>query len=69
MLDVHLLCPVNKPGNIRIYLGNNILFLNFLLRRKNVRRKLNAMALEFHGKNVLLVDGKITSKQNKKSPI
>lgn len=27
-------------------------------RRKNVRRKLNAMALEFHGKNVLLVDGK-----------
>lgn len=28
-----------------------------LCRRKNVRRKLNAMALEFHGKNVLLVDG------------
>lgn len=27
-------------------------------RRKNVRRKLNAMALEFNGKNVLLVDGK-----------
>lgn len=26
-------------------------------RRKNVRRKLNAMALEFAGKNVLLVDG------------
>jgi amidophosphoribosyltransferase len=30
-----------------------------LPRRKNVRRKLNAMALEFSGKNVLLVDGKI----------
>lgn len=27
------------------------------LRRKNVRKKLNAMALEFSGKNVLLVDG------------
>jgi amidophosphoribosyltransferase len=29
----------------------------FLSRKKNVRRKLNAMALEFAGKNVLLVDG------------
>lgn len=28
-----------------------------LLRRKNVRRKLNAMALEFADKNVLMVDG------------
>jgi hypothetical protein len=27
-------------------------------RRKNVRRKLNAMALEFSGKSVLIVDGK-----------
>ena len=27
-------------------------------RKKNVRRKLNAMALEFAGKNVLIVDGK-----------
>lgn len=26
-------------------------------RKKNVRRKLNAMALEFVDKNVLLVDG------------
>ena len=26
-------------------------------RRKNVRKKLNAMALEFSGKNVLIVDG------------
>jgi hypothetical protein len=32
-------------------------------RRKNVRRKLNAMALEFHGKNVLLVDGKKKKKR------
>jgi glutamine phosphoribosylpyrophosphate amidotransferase len=28
-------------------------------RKKNVRRKLNAMALEFVDKNVLLVDGRI----------
>jgi amidophosphoribosyltransferase len=27
------------------------------MRRINVRRKLNAMALEFTGKNVLIVDG------------
>ena len=30
-----------------------------LLRRQNVRRKLNAMALEFLDKNVLIVDGAI----------
>lgn len=29
------------------------------IRRKNVRRKLNAMALEFQGKNVLIVDDSI----------
>ena len=28
-----------------------------LSRRKSVRKKLNAMALEFAGKNVLIVDG------------
>jgi len=27
------------------------------MRKKNVRRKLNAMALEFADKNVLIVDG------------
>lgn len=29
-------------------------------RRQNVRRKLNAMALEFVGKNVLIVDGALS---------
>ncbi len=28
------------------------------MRKKNVRKKLNAMALEFADKNVLIVDGK-----------
>jgi amidophosphoribosyltransferase len=31
-------------------------------RKKNVRRKLNAMALEFAGKNVLIVDGESISR-------
>jgi len=30
---------------------------NSFSRRKNVRKKLNAMALEFADKNVLIVDG------------
>jgi hypothetical protein len=40
--------------------NSQVTFFSFLLhRRKNVRRKLNAMALEFSGKNVLLVDGSV----------
>lgn len=35
--------------------GTNLAGVN--PRKKNVRRKLNAMALEFSGKNVLIVDG------------
>lgn len=33
----------------------------FACSRKNVRRKLNAMTLEFQDKNVLLVDGKLSN--------
>ena len=39
------------------YIGPTFIMPGQQMRRKNVRRKLNAMALEFTGKSVLIVDG------------
>ncbi|KAI9509597.1 amidophosphoribosyltransferase [Russula earlei] len=41
------------------YVGRTFIMPEQQMRRKNVRKKLNAMALEFVGKNVLIVDDSI----------
>jgi glutamine phosphoribosylpyrophosphate amidotransferase len=39
------------------YVGRTFIMPGQQMRTKKVRKKLNAMALEFSGKNVLIVDG------------
>jgi amidophosphoribosyltransferase len=41
------------------YIGRTFIMPGQTVRRKSVRQKLNAMALEFRGKNVLIVDDSI----------
>ena len=41
------------------YIGRTFIMPGQELRKKSVRQKLNAMAIEFHGKNVMLVDDSI----------
>lgn len=43
------------------YVGRTFIMPGQSMRRKNVRRKLNAMSQEFAGKNVLLVDGELVA--------
>lgn len=57
MLAGHSSCQDNKLGKFLHAMHPTLLLIKDSLRKKNVRRKLNAMALEFVNKVVLIVDG------------
>ena len=56
-LAQHLGIPYREGFVKNRYVGRTFIMPGQTMRRKNVRRKLNAMPLEFAGKNVMLVDG------------
>lgn len=60
-LAQHLGIPYREGFVKNRYVGRTFIMPGQTMRRKNVRRKLNAMPLEFAGKNVMLVDGKSAS--------
>lgn len=55
----HLGIPYREGFVKNRYIGRTFIMPGQNMRRKNVRRKLNAMPLEFEGKNIMLVDDSI----------
>ncbi|KAJ1998936.1 amidophosphoribosyltransferase [Coemansia thaxteri] len=58
-LSHELALPYREGFNKNRYVGRTFIMPGQDMRRKNVRRKLNAMPTEFHGRSVLLVDDSI----------
>lgn len=58
-LAMHLNLPYREGFIKNRYIGRTFIMPGQAVRKKSVRQKLNAMALEFRGKNVLLVDDSI----------
>ncbi len=58
-ISLHLDLPYRQGFVKNRYIGRTFIMPGQTLRRKSVRRKLNAIGAEFKGKNVLLVDDSI----------